>query len=205
MKALIFDFDGVIVETRETVVEAFQEAFQEVLGEEVEEKKIDGVLSKGLSQVAVNLGVSGEEAAMIAEMAWEKSNRKTTERHIVPGVREFLEKARERHKTALVSMNKRPHLEKLLDEFGLDFEVVVTIDDVVERRPHPEGLERAMEELGVGAEETTVFGDTPNDMLAAKRAGCRPVGVLTGLGDEESLKKAGAEIVLRSVNDFPLD
>lgn len=55
------------------------------------------------------------------------------------------------------------------------FEVVVTFDDVVEAKPSPEGLMKAMKRLGLPPSETTAIGDTVTDQLAADAASVRHI------------------------------
>lgn len=204
MKALIFDFDGCLVLNREKTAVAYQIAFKSVIKKDVPLQQIAKHLSPSVSRLPKAMGYDEKTSRKVAEFAFDWYNEHTTSDQLVPGVRRFLEKARERYALAVVSMNKRPHLDRVIKEFGLPVRVVVTIDDILEPRPHPEGLELALELLGVLPKDACVFGDTPNDIRAAKTAGCRAIGVLTGVGTEKQLREAGADDVLDSVTDFGL-
>ncbi len=72
------------------------------------------------------------------------------------------------------------------------FEVVVTANDVAQRKPHPEGIVRCLEILGLEPGEAAYLGDSVIDIQAAHRAGVFSVGVLTGSADATALSLAGA-------------
>jgi HAD superfamily hydrolase (TIGR01509 family) len=81
-----------------------------------------------------------------------------------------------------------------LQESGLMeyFEVVLTAADVREDKPHPEGVLKCLEIMGVAPGAAAYIGDTAPDMGAAHRAGTLAVGMLTGAGDSAQLSVAGA-------------
>jgi len=58
-------------------------------------------------------------------------------------------------------------------------DVMVTMDDVRRRKPAPDAVLRACRELGVKPREAVLVGDTRNDMVAGRRAGCTTIGLKT--------------------------
>ena len=56
-----------------------------------------------------------------------------------------------------------------------------------QRKPHPEGILKCLEQLGVAPEAAIYVGDTPLDIQASRAAGVCAVGVLTGAGDSALL------------------
>lgn len=85
-------------------------------------------------------------------------------------------------KTAIVSTKYRYRIEGILAREGLAhlFDSIVGGEDVARHKPHPDGLLRALEILGVTSEQAVYVGDHPVDAEAAQKAGVRFVGVLTG-------------------------
>lgn len=83
------------------------------------------------------------------------------------------------------------------------FDAVVTAADVAHRKPHPEGLVRCMERLGVEPSRAAYVGDTAVDVRASRAAGLWPVGVLTGAGDGASLAAVGVRRLVRDVSSLP--
>lgn len=93
--------------------------------------------------------------------------------------------------------------EKMLEHAGLArfFRRIVGSDDVSSCKPDPEAVLICAADLGVSPSELVVVGDGPQDSLMARKAGARPVGVLTGVGTYQDLHGL-SEVVLPSVADI---
>lgn len=94
---------------------------------------------------------------------------------------------------------------KLLKELNLMdyFSIVVGGDTLPERKPAPEPLRHAAEVMGVQPENMLMVGDSHNDFLAAKAAGCPSVGVLFGYGDMTELSRDEATKPDWLINKLP--
>lgn len=90
-------------------------------------------------------------------------------------------------KLGCVTNKPREFTVPLLDRMRLAswFDAVVAGDDVKEKKPHPALLLAACERLGVAADEALMIGDSINDALAARAAGCGVVLVETGYNEGE--------------------
>ncbi len=101
----------------------------------------------------------------------------------------------------------RPIITSIFDRLGWNvyFAAVICSDDVKQGRPSPYMLFHAMETAGVNSvAEVMAVGDTPLDLQAGWNAGLRAVvGVLSGVGTAESLKKEPHTHIVRSVADLP--
>ncbi len=107
--------------------------------------------------------------------------------HHVP---EALQRLRDcRLRLACVTNKPREFTLPLLDRVALArwFDAVVAGDDVKEKKPHPALLLAACERLGVPAAEAMMIGDSINDALAARAAGCGVVLVETGYNEGEHI------------------
>jgi phosphoglycolate phosphatase len=91
-------------------------------------------------------------------------------------------------RTAIVSTKYRYRIESILEHTGMAgaVDVIVGGEDVTRHKPDPEGLQRALGDLGVDGVDALYVGDHPVDGHAAVRAGVSFVRVLTGedFGDE---------------------
>lgn len=76
------------------------------------------------------------------------------------------------------------------------FDVVVTAKDVANRKPHPEGILRCLEQLDLPPSAAAYVGDTPLDVGAARAAGVLAIGLLSGAADSALLAAAGADRLL---------
>ena len=85
------------------------------------------------------------------------------------------------------------------------FTTIVHRGDVERIKPDPQPIVLALERLGLAADPKQVLhvGDSPLDVIAGVAAGTPTIGVLTGVGHEESLRAAGAVHVLPALSDLP--
>ena len=86
--------------------------------------------------------------------------------------------------------------------YGLDTLSIVTCDDVAATKPDPEGVLRALEELGVAPDEAIVIGDLDVDIIAGKKAGVVTVGLAHGFGTPADLQAAGAVRVADNLSEL---
>lgn len=92
----------------------------------------------------------------------------------------------------------------VLERHGLDGRfITLQCGDMGPGKPDPAMLERAMAETGVAAADTVMIGDTTFDMVMARRASVRAIGVEWGYHDPEELRAAGAEATVASFAELP--
>jgi len=96
---------------------------------------------------------------------------------------------------ACVTNKPREFTLPLLERVGLApwFEVVVAGDDVREKKPHPALLLAACERLSLAPAQVTMIGDSVNDALAARAAGCPVLLVETGYNEGEPVSSLAGE------------
>jgi phosphoglycolate phosphatase len=102
----------------------------------------------------------------------------------------------------IVSTKRRSTIEETLIQFELDdyFDVIIGYEDVINLKPNPEGLLKAIE-LTAGMKEDTVYvGDSLVDVETAKRAGVFMIGVTTGKTGKQELISAGADLVVPDIS-----
>lgn len=194
-KGLLFDLDGVIVDTAKYHYLAWK-ALADELGipfTEQDNERLKGVSRMASFEIILEIGgraMSEEEK----ETSCSKKNARyvsyieqLTEDEILPGVREFLTGARkEGYKIALGSASKNSPL--ILDRLGIAglFDAVVDGTAVSKAKPDPEVFLRGARELGLASEACVVFEDAAAGVQAAHNAGMKAVGV----GSPEILSQA---------------
>jgi len=82
------------------------------------------------------------------------------------------------------------------------FEIVITADDVQNKKPHAEPLVLCSDNLGLSPENCVYVGDTRVDIKAGKAAGMQTAAVLTGFDDYDALKKEEPDIIIEKVSDL---
>lgn len=109
---------------------------------------------------------------------------------------------KKRIKIGIVTTKQKHQAEVTLKHYKLPFDVLIGFDNVKKRKPHPEPVLKACRILKVKPEDCIFFGDHPFDMEAARSAGCVAVGVLTGWGKRNNLKKSGANFIIKDLREL---
>lgn len=124
---------------------------------------------------------------------------------LISGVKEALTKLQPRYPMAVVSARGGRSTGIFLDQFKLRpfFRCVATAQTCDRTKPHPDPIVWAADQMGVSPHECLMIGDTIVDILAATAAGAQSVGVLCGFGEEDELREAGADLILKSTTLLP--
>ena len=91
-----------------------------------------------------------------------------------------------------------------LKKVGAHFDKLMGIEDVGVPKPAPDGIIKMCKHLKVKTKDTVYIGDTEADIIAAKSAGCIPVGVVSGGTERRTLRDLGATYTFKSVTEFAL-
>ena len=105
---------------------------------------------------------------------------------------------------AVVTNSGRAAAQFLFDKYNLAgyFDCILTRDDVRVMKPHPEGILKAIELLGVTKGDALFVGDSTIDIKAARAAGVRVAAVTTGNYSAERLKMEGPDYVIGSLSEL---
>ena len=211
IRALIFDFDGLILETEGPEFDSWQWLFREQ-GTEFPLSFWPSVVGMGVGDAPSILGYLEELLGHPVDREALKEKREQYEAEsllalpIMPGVEAYLEDAKRLGlKLGLASSSDHAWVDGHLARLGLIdyFEVIRCSDDVPITKPDPALYLAALEGLGVRAEETVAFEDSPNGVAAAKGAGLYCVAVPTSI--TRSLNLDQADRVLDSLASLPLE
>jgi beta-phosphoglucomutase len=206
IRALIFDMDGVIVDSNPWHRIAWQE-YNRRLGVEMTEamqQQMYGKRNDELIREFFGDQLSGPEVfahGAAKETLYREMIRPHINESLVPGIREFL--ARHRGLPLGIATNAElPNVDFVLDETGLRpfFRVIVDGHQVANPKPHPEIYLRVADELGVKSPECVVFEDSHTGVAAGLAAGMRVVGISTTHDD-----LAGVALAVRDFNDPALE
>jgi len=175
VKGIIFDLDGVLVNSMPTHVQAWKQAFAKIAHIEINERDVyllEGMRGmelvikifeqKGFSDHSLAKGVHDEKSKIFKEIRSSEP---------FEGVKEMINSIR--CKKAVVSGSTRKDVETILEEsFGKDkFDVVITADDVKKGKPDPSAFLEALKQMEVSPQEAVVVENAPLGARAAKSAG----------------------------------
>lgn len=144
------------------------------------------------------------EVARVGEAKETRYRALLSERGVtlLPGVRRWLDRLKgDGWLQAMASSAPRANLEAIIGALGIGdyFAAVVSAEDVTRGKPDPQVFLAAADRLGVAPSACVVVEDAPAGVEAARRAGMRAVGVLTGHQD------LPADLVVRTLDELPDD
>jgi beta-phosphoglucomutase len=185
MIALIFDMDGVIVDSNPMHSESWV-AFNRRYGLETTDAMLERMYGKRNDQIVRDFfGEHLTEEEVLArgrakEELYREMVAERVETMLVPGLREFLR--RHSHMPLAVASNAEPeNVEFVLEKSGLRpyFQVVVDGHQVNRPKPFPDVYLRAAGLLGINPDKCVVFEDSPSGATAALAAGMTVIGLTT--------------------------
>jgi HAD superfamily hydrolase (TIGR01509 family) len=222
IKAILFDFNGVIIDDELLQMKAYQEVFLPygVALSEAQYFQALGMDDRTFVQAAfAHAGVELTSQAMSAISAAKQDVHRrllTDDLPLFHGVKTFLKAAARHFSLGLVSMANREEIGYIFERAGLGplFSIVVSAEDVNVCKPAPDcylkGLEklnemrRAAGEKLLNASECLAVEDSPPGIESARTAGMRTLGVSNTVSDAE-LRAAGAEVVTKDLADWTVD
>ena len=178
MHALIFDFDGLIVDTESAIYEAWRELYQ-AHGHDLPLPtyvQCVGSVFGHYDPMAALESLLGGPVDWDTHLPMKDSRIRTGQQGLdtMPGIRELLAEAQAAGMPCVVaSSSHRTHVEGWLGRTAIrhHFEFVRSRDDVERAKPFPDLFLSAAEGLGLAPEETLVLEDSSNGLRAALAAG----------------------------------
>jgi pyrophosphatase PpaX len=168
---ILFDWDGNLAKTLDIWLLATK-APLESRGIHVTDKTIAIQCFGRPIEGYTELGITDIDAAIV-EMD-QLAKKLMPEVELYPDALFVLEALKKKGKQiALITTSLRNNVIHLLDKYNLHdfFDVVITHEDTLNHKPHPEPLEKALEELGGDKESAIMIGDSDKDIGAANNAG----------------------------------
>ena len=182
LKAILFDMDGVIIDSFDAWLNVVNLARKELnlksMGKEEFRNEAWGTsVQADVKKYYKNKSV--EEISALYEGLMLESVDKT---RLMPDVTNIIQSARKKGiKTGLVTNSFKSIVSKALEFHKINgcFDAIVTADDVERVKPYPDPLVKVCEKLGIMPQEAFYVGDTKTDYKAGKAAGCVVVGLNT--------------------------
>ncbi|MCM3635784.1 MULTISPECIES: pyrophosphatase PpaX [Paenibacillus] len=202
---VLFDLDGTILDTNELIIASFLHALKGTVDEGFNREHI--IPSMGAPLEDQMRRFSGLEKVDHLIEAYREVNLRLHDEYVklfdqVEDVLAILH--RENIKLGVVTTKMRLTTDKGLafTDIAKYMDVVITIDDVENAKPHPEPVLKAIEALGADPARTIMVGDSTMDIESGVQAGVTTVGVAWSLKGGQVLRDVGAHYVIQTMNEL---
>jgi phosphoglycolate phosphatase len=211
-RAVLIDLDGTLLDTVPDIAAAVNSMLGELGRAALPVATIAAFIGKG-AEVLVHRTLTGALDGR-AEAALFDRGRDAFYRHyrrlnghaalVFPGVPSAMAMLRERGlKLACVTNKPREFTLDLLKRVELlgYFDTVISGDDTAEKKPHAAPLLAACARLAVTVEDVVMIGDSENDLLSARAAGCRAILVEGGYNEGQPVASLPADAIVETLTE----
>ena len=207
MKYLLFDLDGTLTDPFEGIANSALYAMNKLGLEPVPKQSLRRIIGPPLRTTILELGIAPHRVEEAVEAYREYFAPKGLyENSVYTGVPELPADLKEQGCIlALATSKPTKYAEIILKHFNLSdfFSFVGGSQPDGSRSDKHEIIEFVIESLGItDREEIYMLGDRKHDIIGAKKAGVKSIGVLWGYGDEEELKQAGADFIISEISQL---
>ena len=208
IRALVFDFDGLILDTEEPVYRSWLEVYQ-AHGEELPFERWVQIIGSTTTGFHPQHHLEERIGRPLPKEVLDRRIGRRTEmilaKKLLPGVVPLLDAARDRAlRVGVASSSTTEWVSGHLDRLGIleRFECVCCRDDVAHVKPEPDLYLAVLDCLGVAPSEAIAIEDSPNGVTAARRAGMRCVAIPNTI--TARLDLTHADLVLGSLSEVTL-
>jgi phosphoglycolate phosphatase len=193
-QALVFDWDGTLIDSIERIVNSLQLAGEKVVGVKTSDAEARNVIGLGLHEAVTQLHpeLGADDINAISE-AYKQHYiyESEIEAPLFDGVIDMLDNLRTQGFTLAIATGKsRIGLDHSLETHKLAHYFSSTRCAGENRsKPHPEMLLGVLSDVGIGAQQALMIGDSEHDMQMAKNAGVEAIAVTHGVHKAEVLLK----------------
>jgi phosphoglycolate phosphatase len=214
IKAVVFDLDGTLVTFNLDVISCRKEVIQYLTEQGIpqdlfsmKETAFDMLIKVknylGTRATEKQLKTINTKVCSIVEKYELKSAKNTK---LFADIPETLKALKDMNiKIAVCTISGTKAAEYILERFKIKhfFDAIITRNDVLAVKPHPNHLKKVLETLDVMPQETVLVGDSVKDVACAGKLKVLAVGVTTGLSTFQELTNSGANYISSSLNEMP--
>jgi HAD superfamily hydrolase (TIGR01509 family) len=205
-KAVIFDWDGTLADTKKAVVVSFRKVLAEVgcvVDDEFIERRIGTGTRKTLEDALEHCRIVLDYETL-EKLVRRKVRLQAELSNIVDlfeGATALLDALHDRTKIALATMSSRKVIDKLLSEKRVEkyFDVVITADEVRKPKPDPGIFLLSATKLNVATRDCVTVEDSVFGVKAAREAGMKCIAIPSGAYTKDELKNEKPDLLVDSI------
>jgi len=199
---LLFDWDGTLYDSAQPGYVAFEKTFLD-LGMSFSREFYDKCYSPNWYAMYEALGLPGSE--------WQKADDMWLEHYgeqppkLVDGAAETIFGLKDRgFQLGIVTSGTQRRVTREISQLNLNeiFDVVICNEHISQKKPHPEGLNKAMAAIGCQSSGCSYIGDAPEDIQMGKQAGVLTIGVQSAYPTSRLLQEEGPDIHLKTISEL---
>lgn len=202
ISTLLFDWDGTLADSAHLGLAAFQKTFAE-LGVAFAPDIYAATYSPNWYTTYEALGLPRDKW-QLADDLWNLHYGEQTAQLVTGAAETLLDLHHRGYRLGVVTSGHENRVGREIDRSALAnlFEVVICNEHIVNKKPHPEGLEIALARLSSKCVESAYVGDAPEDIQMGKRANVLTVGVRSAYPCSARLPAAVPDIYLESLTQL---
>lgn len=203
IKGVIFDFDGTLVDSQIDFKKIREKIIYEAERLNLKIPKKDLPILELLEKIKKLNREKGYDFYKRGHEILKREEIKASKKAKVKrGVRELLKKLRERNiKIGIITRNCREVVLKVVENFNIPYDIILTRDDVEKTKPHPFHIIKCLKELKLKKNEVILVGDHIFDIRCGKKLNIKCIGISNN-GQKEMFLKEGADFVLKDIEDI---
>jgi HAD superfamily hydrolase (TIGR01509 family) len=197
--AILFDWDGTLMDSARMGFVAFTKMFED-MGLHFDRQVYENLYSPNWYSMYETLGLPRERWQQADEL-WIRHYGEESPSLVAGGRQTIDELCRRRYSLGVVSSGSESRVRREIKELDLTatFQVVICNEDTVNKKPHPEGLLKAMQAMGKKPEVCSYVGDSPEDIEMGRQARMLTVGVRSAYPGSKRLLSAQPDIYVESI------
>ena len=202
INTLLFDWDGTLFDSATTGLAAFQRTF-DVLGISFTHDFYNQNYSPNWYTMYEALNLPREEWKRADEL-WIEHYGEQPARMVEGAYETIIQLDRRGYRLGVVTSGTQRRVTREINELGLAaiFKAVVCNENIVNKKPHPEGLEKAMFGLKAAPEACGYVGDAPEDIQMGKNARVLTVAVPSAYPTSKRLRAAAPDLHIESISEL---
>ncbi|WP_082233395.1 pyrophosphatase PpaX [Halobacillus massiliensis] len=204
INTILFDLDGTLIDTNELIISSFTHTLKNHADRPYTREEIIQFIGEPLKDSLAS--VNENEVEEMIE-TYRKHNIANHENYVkaYDGVLETIRTLKEQnYQLGIVTTKMRQTVEigmKMTELEGL-FDTIVTLDDVVHAKPHPEPVMKALRSLNAPASKALMVGDNTHDIESGKNAGTKTAGVAWTLKGRNVLDELKPDYMLTNMREL---
>ena len=209
IKLIIFDFDGTIMDTKNTIIAAKQETLRKMGVDVADEQTCASTIGMsakiGFQKLCPELSEDMIDLCMKKYREIFDETKKVVPPVLFPNMVETLNELKKKGIVCTIATSRGHNsLVEFLESMNIAkfFSYILAAEDTTLLKPNAEPVKKTLIDLSCSLENTLVVGDMPFDIIMGKNAGVYTCGVTYGVSDKKSLLEAGADWIIDSISDL---